>query len=186
MAGRNRASFFFRSSRGGLSLIIAWSFWSTNDICYVRCQTKNQAFFSYHNYKGLFSAGDALTHNAYVKITLNILTISCKSFPILIRIIILRNIKSSTIDNLNKLGQNAIVPSQAKGEAHLNDVRFNSNWVFFTNNDCLKVDIQFQKFLKSPNFGLTEGVIFNSENCKLSLLLKWQYRHNWPLSINSY
>ena len=181
MAGRNRGSFFSRSSRGGLSLIIAWSFWSTNDICYVRCQTKNQAFFSYHNYKGLFSAGDALTHNAYVKITLNILTISCKSFPILIRIIILRNIKSSTIDNLNKLGQNAIVPSQAKGgpegadrgEAHLNDVRFNSNWVFFTNNDCLKVDIQFQKFLKSPNFGLTEGVIFNFENGKLSWAWKW-------------
>ena len=109
MASRNRASFFFRSSRGGLSLNIAWSFWSTNDICYVRCQTKNQAFFSYHNYKGLFSAGDAHTHNAYVKKTLNILTISCKGFSILIRIIILRNIQSSTMDNLNKLGQNEIV-----------------------------------------------------------------------------
>ena len=55
-----------------------------------------------------------------------------------------------------------------QGQAHLNDVRFNSNWVFFTNNDCLKVDIQYQKSLKIPKFGLTEGVIFNSENCKLS------------------
>ena len=35
---------------------------------------------------------------------------------------------------------------------------------FFTNNDCLKVDIQFQKFLNIPKFGLTEGDIFNSEN----------------------
>ena len=39
---------------------------------------------------------------------------------------------------------------------------------FFTNDDCLKVDIQFQKSLKIPKFGLTEGVIFNSENGKLS------------------
>ena len=31
-----------------------------------------------------------------------------------------------------------------------------------------KVDIQFQKFLKIPKFGHTEGVIFNYENCKLS------------------
>ena len=28
--------------------------------------------------------------------------------------------------------------------------------------------IQFQKFLKIPKFGPTKGVIFNSENCKLS------------------
>ena len=41
-----------------------------------------------------------------------------------------------------------------RGKAHLNDFRFNSNWVFFTNNDCLKVDIQFQKFLNIPKFGL--------------------------------
>ena len=53
------------------------------------------------------------------------------------------------------------------GEAHLNDVRFNSNWVFFTNDDCLKVDIQFQKCL------------FNSENCKLSCGEKWWY---WQIS----
>ena len=63
-----------------------------------------------------------------------------------------------------------------RGEAHLNDVRFNSNWVFFTNNDCLKIDIQYQKFLKIPKFGLTEGVIFNSENGKLSCSQKWWYR----------
>ena len=53
-------------------------------------------------------------------------------------------------------------------EAHLNDVIFNSIQIFFTNNDCLKVDIQYQKFLKIPKFGLAEGVIFNSENGKLS------------------
>ena len=46
---------------------------------------------------------------------------------------------------------------------------------FFTNDD-LKVDIQFQKFLKIPKFGLTEGVIFNSENCKLRWAEKSQYR----------
>ena len=40
--------------------------------------------------------------------------------------------------------------------------------VFFTNDDCLKIDITYQKFLKIPRFGITEGVIFNSENCKLS------------------
>ena len=40
--------------------------------------------------------------------------------------------------------------------------------VFFTNDDCLKIDIQYQKFLKILKFGLTEGVIFNSENGKLS------------------
>ena len=44
---------------------------------------------------------------------------------------------------------------------------------FFTNNDCLKVDIQYQKSLKIPKFGLTEGVIFNSENGKLSCSEKW-------------
>ena len=60
-----------------------------------------------------------------------------------------------------------------QGKAHLNDVRFNSNWVYFTNNDCLKIDMQYQKFLKIPKFGLTEGVIFNSENCKLSWFQKW-------------
>ena len=48
--------------------------------------------------------------------------------------------------------------------------------IFFTNNDCLKVDIQYQKSLKIPKFGLTEGVIFNSENSKLSCWQKWQYR----------
>ena len=47
---------------------------------------------------------------------------------------------------------------------------------FFTNDDCPKVDIQFRKFLKIPKFGLTEGVIFNSENCKLSWFQKCQYR----------
>ena len=48
---------------------------------------------------------------------------------------------------------------------------------FFTNDDCLKVNIQFQKFLKIHKFGLTEGIIFNSENCKLSLFCsKCQYR----------
>ena len=56
---------------------------------------------------------------------------------------------------------------------------FNSNWVFFTNNDCLKVDIQFQEFLKIPKFGLTEGIIFNSENYKLSCSQKWWY---WQIS----
>ena len=40
----------------------------------------------------------------------------------------------------------------------------------------MKVDIQFQKFLKIPKFGLTEGVIFNSENGKLSWAEKGQYR----------
>ena len=30
--------------------------------------------------------------------------------------------------------------------------------VFFTNDDCLKIDIQYQKFLKIPKFGLTEDV----------------------------
>ena len=55
-----------------------------------------------------------------------------------------------------------------RGKALLNDVRFNSNCVFFTSYDCLKIVIQFQKFLKIPKFGLTEGVIFNSENGKLS------------------
>ena len=77
-----------------------------------------------------------------------------------------------------------LFPSQAergpegadRGKAHLNGVRFNSNWVFFTNNDCLKVGIQFQKFLKIPKFGLTEGVIFNSENGKLSCWQKWGNR----------
>ena len=54
----------------------------------------------------------------------------------------------------------------------LNDVKFNSNLIFSSNNDYLKVDIQFQKFLKIPKFGLTEGIIFNSENCNLSLLQK--------------
>ena len=67
-----------------------------------------------------------------------------------------------------------IDPSQA--EAHLDDIRFNSNWIFFTNDDCLKVNIQFQMFLKIPKFGLTEGVIFNSENGKLSWAEKWWYR----------
>ena len=63
-----------------------------------------------------------------------------------------------------------------RGEAHLNDVRFNSNWVFFTHDDCLKIDIQYWKSLKIPKFGLTEGVIFNSENGKLSCSEKWWYR----------
>ena len=63
-----------------------------------------------------------------------------------------------------------------KAGLSLNDVRFNLNWVFFINDDCLKVDIQFRKFLKIPKFGLTEAVIFNSENCKLSWFQKWQYR----------
>ena len=63
--------------------------------------------------------------------------------------------------------------------AHLNDVRFNSNWVFFTHDDCLKVDIQYQKFLKIPKFGLTEGIIFNSESCKLSWSWKWMV---WQIS----
>ena len=63
-----------------------------------------------------------------------------------------------------------------RGKAHLNDVRFNSNWVFFTNNDCLKIDIQYQKFLKIPKFSLTEGVTFNSENCKLSCGQIWIFR----------
>ena len=45
--------------------------------------------------------------------------------------------------------------------------------VFFTNDDCLKIDIQYQKFLKNPKFGLAEGVIFNYENCKLSWSQKW-------------
>ena len=63
-----------------------------------------------------------------------------------------------------------------RGEAHLNDVRFNSNWVFFTHDDCLKIDIQYWKSLKIPKFGLTEGVIFNSENGKLSWAEKGQYR----------
>ena len=70
----------------------------------------------------------------------------------------------------------AYIPSRAKGgpeganlgKAHSNDIKFNLNWVLFTNDDCLKVDIQFQKSLKIPKFGLTEGVIFNSENGKLS------------------
>ena len=47
---------------------------------------------------------------------------------------------------------------------------------FFTNADCLKVDIQFQKFLKISEFSLAKGVIFNSENCKLSWSRKWQFR----------
>ena len=72
-----------------------------------------------------------------------------------------------------------MVTDPSWAEAHLNDVRFNSNWVFFTNDDCLKVDIQFQKFLKIPKFGLTEGIIFNSENCKLSLMRKCC---NWQIS----
>jgi len=78
--------------------------------------------------------------------------------------------------------QNLSQPSRGRpdradrGKAHLNDVRFNSNWVFFTHDDCLKIDIQYQKFLKIPKFGLTEGVIFNSENCKLSLSRKCWYR----------
>jgi len=78
--------------------------------------------------------------------------------------------------------QNLSQPSRGRpdradrGKAHLNDVRFNSNWVFFTHDDCLKIDIQYQKFLKIPKFGLTEGVIFNSENCKLSLSQKWGNR----------
>ena len=63
-----------------------------------------------------------------------------------------------------------------RGKAHLNDVRFNSNWVFFTHDDCLKIDIQYQKSLKIPKFGLTEGVIFNSENGKLSWAQKSQFR----------
>ena len=67
-----------------------------------------------------------------------------------------------------------IDPSWA--DAHLDDIRFNSNWVFFTNEDCLKIDIQYQKILKIPKFSLTEGVIFNSENCKLSWAEKSQYR----------
>ena len=46
---------------------------------------------------------------------------------------------------------------------------------FFTNDD-LKVDIQFQKFLKISKFGLAEGVIFNSENGKLSCSQKSQFR----------
>ena len=61
-----------------------------------------------------------------------------------------------------------MTPDPSRAEAHLNDVRFNSNWVFFTHDDCLKIDIQYQKILKIPKFGLTEGVIFNSENGKLS------------------
>ena len=66
-----------------------------------------------------------------------------------------------------------------RGKACLNDIRFNSNWVFSTNEDCLKVDIQFKKFLKNLKFGLTEGIIFNSENCKLSCSQKWQF---WQIS----
>ena len=31
----------------------------------------------------------------------------------------------------------------SRGKAHLNDVRFKSNWVFFTNIDCMKIDIQY-------------------------------------------
>ena len=42
----------------------------------------------------------------------------------------------------------------------LNDLRSNSNRVFSSNNDYLKVNIQFQKFLK---ICLTESAIFNSE-----------------------
>ena len=33
--------------------------------------------------------------------------------------------------------------------------------------------IQFQKFKKLAEFGLTEGDIFNFENFKLSLIQKW-------------
>ena len=83
-----------------------------------------------------------------------------------------------------RLYPTAVFPSRAKGgpegadrgKAHLNDVRFNSNWVFFTHDDCLKIDIQYQKSLKIPKFGLTEGVTFNSENGKLSWWQKWWYR----------
>ena len=64
---------------------------------------------------------------------------------------------------------------------------------FFTHDDCLKVDIQYQKILKIPKFGLTEGVIFNSENGKLSCWQKWQYRQisemggeNFKILIRSY
>ena len=64
-----------------------------------------------------------------------------------------------------------------RGKAHLNDVRFNSNWVFFTHDDCLKIDIQFQKILKIPKFGLTEGVIFNSSILKTA---------SWVWSKNEY
>ena len=60
-----------------------------------------------------------------------------------------------------------------KARMSLNDVRFNSNWVFFSNNNCLQVDIQFQKFMITSKFGLAEGVIFNFENGKLSWREKW-------------
>ena len=58
------------------------------------------------------------------------------------------------------------------GEAHLNDVRFNSKLVFFTNNDCLKVDIQFQRSLKIPKFGLTEFLTYSQKKF-LSRKLYW-------------
>ena len=60
----------------------------------------------------------------------------------------------------------------------LNDTRFNSNWVFFP-PIYLKIDIQFQKFWKLAKFGPTKGIIFNSENCKLTWMWKCQLVNIW-------
>ena len=38
----------------------------------------------------------------------------------------------------------------------LNVIRFNSKLSFFSNIDCLKVDIQFQKFLKIVKLPITK------------------------------
>ena len=93
-------------------------------------------------------------------------------------------LQSNSTQNSRELDWSPAFPSRAKGgpaganqgKAHLNDIRFNSNWVFFTHDNCLKIDIQYQKSLKIPKFGLTEGIIFNSENCKLSWWQKWGNR----------
>ena len=49
-----------------------------------------------------------------------------------------------------------IHPSRA--EAHLNDVRFNSNWVFFTNNDFWRWIFNFRSFWKFPNLALLKAL----------------------------
>ena len=64
--------------------------------------------------------------------------------------------------------QKNMIPAEG-GPKGADWVKDEFKWRFFTNDDFLKVIIQFQKFLKIPKFCLTEGVIFNSENCKLSL-----------------
>ena len=46
----------------------------------------------------------------------------------------------------------------------LNVIRFNSKLSFFSNIDCLKVDIQFQKFLKIVKLPITKVLYLTKKN----------------------